>query len=286
MRKIFGKNQVVITALALMIAVAGYLSITQENSKTKPIDSASITEENDTYQLSESGDYIVSPEIVENDTADKTSDTTATDKDAGLSEDVADAGNTGVADNAADAKDQTDTGNTTDTNNTVDTNNTADTNKVTDANNTATTSDGKVIETAESENAGEAVLVSGTIGSKYFDQAKLSREQTHSKNKEILMELVNNQMATESQRDKAVSEVIELTENSEKETAAEAMLEAKGYGDCIVNIVDENCDVIVNAGNLNETDIAKIQDIIMRKTNIKADNIVITPVGVENNAVK
>lgn len=275
MRKIFGKNQVVITALALMIAVAGYLSITQENSKTKPIDSASITEENDTYQLSESGDYIVSPEIVENDTADKTSDTTATDKDAGLSEDVADAGNTGVADNAADAKDQTDTGNTTDTNNT------ADTNKVTDANNTATTSDGKVIETAESENAGEAVLVSGTIGSKYFDQAKLSREQTRSKNKEILMELVNNQMATESQRDKAVSEVIELTENSEKETAAEAMLEAKGYGDCIVNIVDENCDVIVNAGNLNETDIAKIQDIIMRKTNIKADNIVITPVGVE-----
>lgn len=263
MRKIFGKNQVVITALALMIAVAGYLSITQENSKTKPIDSASITEKNDTYQLSESGDYIVSPEIVENDTADKTSDTTATDKDAGLSEDVADAGNTGVADNAADAKDQTDTGNTT------------------DANNTATTSDGKVIETAESENAGEAVLVSGTIGSKYFDQAKLSREQTRSKNKEILMELVNNQMATESQRDKAVSEVIELTENSEKETAAEAMLEAKGYGDCIVNIVDENCDVIVNAGNLNETDIAKIQDIIMRKTNIKADNIVITPVGVE-----
>lgn len=275
MRKIFGKNQVVITALALMIAVAGYLSITQENSKTKPIDSASITEENDTYQLSESGDYIVSPEIVENDTAGKTSDTTATDKDAGLSEDVADAGNTGVADNAADAKDQTDTGNT------VDTNNTADTNKVTDANNTATTSDGKVIETAESEKAGEAVLVSGTIGSKYFDQAKLSREQTRSKNKEILMELVNNQMATESQRDKAVSEVIELTENSEKETAAEAMLEAKGYGDCIVNIVDENCDVIVNAGNLNETDIAKIQDIIMRKTNIKADNIVITPVGVE-----
>ena len=123
--------------------------------------------------------------------------------------------------------------------------------------------------------------MSGTIGSKYFDQAKLSREQTRSKNKEILMELVNNQMATESQRDKAVSEVIELTENSEKETAAETMLEAKGYGDCIVNIVDENCDVIVNAGNLNETDIAKIQDIIMRKTNIKADNIVITPVGVE-----
>lgn len=275
MRKIFGKNQVVITALALMIAVAGYLSITQENNKTKPIDSASITEENDTYQLSESGDYIVSPEIVENDTAAKTSDTTATDKDAGLSKDVADASNTGVADNAADAKDQTDTGNT------VDTNNTADTNKVTDVNNTATTSDGKVIETAESEKAGEAVLVSGTIGSKYFDQAKLSREQTRSKNKEILMELVNNQMATESQRDKAVSEVIELTENSEKETAAEAMLEAKGYGDCIVNIVDENCDVIVNAGNLNETDIAKIQDIIMRKTNIKADNIVITPVGVE-----
>ena len=37
MKKIFKKNQIIITALALMIAVAGYLSFTNDSIKDKKV---------------------------------------------------------------------------------------------------------------------------------------------------------------------------------------------------------------------------------------------------------
>ena len=72
-----------------------------------------------------------------------------------------------------------------------------------------------------------------------------------------------------------------MTADSEKETATENMLEAKGYGNSIVSIVDGSVDVIVNANSLSEKDIAQIEDIVKRKTSVEASNIVITPVGVK-----
>ncbi len=255
MKKIFGKNQVIITALAVMIAVAGYLSVTQDKSNEVAnmgenqtedgtnegtnLDEASadgtlfdisdedIAQLEGGYKLSDNG------EIVTGDT-----DNTPTDiAQSGESN----TGNTAAPDNSGNAPQDSETGVNT---------------------------------------AGEAVLVSSTIGAEYFDAAKLSREQTRSKNKEILMELVNSATTTEAQKEKAVGEVIELTSNLEKETAAENMLEAKGFGDCIVNIVDGKVDVIVNANNLTEKQIAQIEDVVKRKTDTAAENIVITPVGV------
>lgn len=255
MKKIFGKNQVIITALAVMIAVAGYLSVTQDKSKEVAnmggnqtddgtddgtnLDEASadgtlfdisdddIAQLEGGYQLSDNGD------IVTGDTDNAPTDIAQSD--------ASNAGNTAAPDNSGNTPQDSETGVNT---------------------------------------AGEAVLVSSTIGAEYFDAAKLSREQTRSKNKEILMELVNSSATTEAQKEKAVGEVIELTSNLEKETAAENMLEAKGFGDCIVNIVDGKVDVIVNANNLTEKQIAQIEDVVKRKTNVTAENIVITPVGV------
>lgn len=46
MKKIFGKNQVIISALAIMIAVAGYLSITQDKAQK----TANITNDGESAQ--------------------------------------------------------------------------------------------------------------------------------------------------------------------------------------------------------------------------------------------
>lgn len=228
MKKIFGKNQVIISALAIMIAIAGYLSITQDKTEEAVNlvgDSGSsngeliydISEDDlgngENYQYTDSGDMV--------SVTEKPADT------------VAEA----VPGDAA----QT------------------------------------------SDNVGEAVLVSSTIGSEYFDSAKLSREQTRSKNKEILMEIINSSVATDTQKEDAVNEVINLTSDSEKENSAETMLEAKGFGESIVSIVDGKVDVIVNANNLTEKEIAQIEDIVKRKTDAAASDIVITPVGVADN---
>ena len=136
---------------------------------------------------------------------------------------------------------------------------------------------------ASEENPGEAVMVSNTIGADYFASAKLAREQTRAKNKETLMNIVNNKAIASADKKSAIRQVANITKNSEKENAAELMLQAKGFQNAVVSINDGNADVVVDANGLTEQQIAQIEDIVRRKTGIEADKIVITPVKVTDN---
>ena len=71
-----------------------------------------------------------------------------------------------------------------------------------------------------------------------------------------------------------------LPEEVLKEAAAEMLLEAKGFSDVVVSITDDNCDVVLNMGEVTDTKRAQVEDIVKRKTNISADKIVITPIVV------
>jgi stage III sporulation protein AH len=132
---------------------------------------------------------------------------------------------------------------------------------------------------ATKDNAGEAVLVSNMVNSSYFEEAKLSREQTRAKNKETLTELVNNENATSAQKEKAMEEIMNMTNVSEMETATENLLAAKGFDESIVTILDDSVDVVVNGEELTEQQIVQIADIVKRKTSVSADKIVISTVG-------
>ena len=83
---------------------------------------------------------------------------------------------------------------------------------------------------------------------------------------------------TEEQKQAAVDGMIELTEVAEKETAAEILLEAKGFSDVVVSISGDMADVVVGEAELSDAQRAQIEDIIKRKTGITAENIVISPV--------
>ena len=66
-----------------------------------------------------------------------------------------------------------------------------------------------------------------------------------------------------------------ITESSEKEIAAELLLEAKGFNDVVVSLTDGNADVVVNKTQLTDSQRAQIEDIIKRKTGVTADKITI-----------
>jgi len=72
---------------------------------------------------------------------------------------------------------------------------------------------------------------------------------------------------------------MQMTEISEKETATENLLAAKGFSEAVVTILSDSVDVVVNADDLTESQIAQIEDIVKRKTECSADKIVISPVG-------
>ena len=227
MKKTSHKNQIIITALAVMIVVAGYLNFTGQEISTSGLVSTKTA---------------TSTPVV----SDKDGSKKAPKDDVDKKE--ADKGNEDIS-----AEDEGE-----------DVYNVADSGEV----------------EASKESPGEAVMVSNTLGADYFASAKLSREQTRAKNKETLMDIVNNKAISSADKQSAIKEVSKLTKISEKENAAELMLQAKGFTDAVVSISDGNADVVVNAEGLTEQQIAQIEDIVKRKTGIEAGKIVITPVNV------
>lgn len=210
MKKVLKKNQIIITALVVMVAIAGYMSMT---------DKEQMTMSTDTKETTEAGKEL----------------TDISEEDIVLDEDDSVSG--------------------------------------------AAVTTAKKEAVSSKENAGEAVLVSNTVKGNYFEEAKLSREQTRAKNKETLTSLVNNKNATNEQKDKAMNEIMKMTEVNEKETATENLLAAKGFTEAVVTILSDSVDVVVNAEDLTEQQIAQIEDVVKRKTECSADKIVISPVG-------
>lgn len=123
---------------------------------------------------------------------------------------------------------------------------------------------------------GKAVLTSLT-GSSFSAGAKLTREQLRAQNKETLMEVINNEMIDEAQKQNAIDSITSLTEIAEREAAAELLLDAKGFEGSVVSITDGNADVVINMAEITDAQRAQIEDIVRRKTEITGENIVITP---------
>ena len=99
-------------------------------------------------------------------------------------------------------------------------------------------------EVQEGEIPGEAVYTnSGSVSS--LSGARLLKEQTRAKNKETLLEIINNANIAENQKQEAVDEMIALTDLTERETAAEILLETRGYADAVVTITDESAAIRV-----------------------------------------
>ena len=134
--------------------------------------------------------------------------------------------------------------------------------------------------TEDVENPGETVLTSVTSGdSDYAAKVKLNREQVRSKNKETLLEIINNTSIAEAQKQDAIDSMIQMTDVAERENAAEILLEAKGFSDVVVSITDNEADVVLNMGDVTDAKRAQVEDIVKRKTGISAENIVITPLS-------
>ncbi len=245
MKKIFKKNQLIITGLALMIAAAGYLSYSNTGllgDDTKETESENVAK--DAYEISDE-------DIAEGDifTDEEASDDTAQAEDTADTEDTA---------NAEEAENTEDT-------------------QVADA-------EGMTSEEAEEANPGEAVLTStGAETVNFAAEAKLSREQVRSKNKESLLEIINNEKLEEASKQAAIDQMVKMTDVAEREEAAEMLLEAKGFTNVVVSITDDSADVVLDMGkDATDAKRAQVEDIVKRKTGVSAENIIITPIGDES----
>ena len=132
---------------------------------------------------------------------------------------------------------------------------------------------------------GEAVLTSGEV-SGVVAEAKVTREQVRAKNKESLLEIIDNENLSDEQKQEALNQMVAMTEIAVKEAAAETLLASKGFSEVVVSLTDESADVVVNAAELSDANRAQIEDIVTRKTGVAAENVVITPVNAQGEEGK
>ncbi|MEI3163881.1 MAG: SpoIIIAH-like family protein [Lachnospirales bacterium] len=132
-------------------------------------------------------------------------------------------------------------------------------------------------EEAANPDAGTAVFVNSSNDSSYFVQAKLEREQSRNKQKDMLNEMLNNEKLDTEKKNEVTTAMLQIQQRIEKETAAESMIEAKGFKEVYVRIDDDTVDVVVDKAELTDAEVAQIEDIVKRKTGVSADKIRITP---------
>ena len=74
-----------------------------------------------------------------------------------------------------------------------------------------------------------------------------------------------------------------LTDIAERENAAEMLLEAKGFTDVVVSICDDGADVVLDMGEVTDAKRAQVEDIVVRKGKVPAENVVINPISNTKN---
>ncbi len=136
------------------------------------------------------------------------------------------------------------------------------------------------VQPEDNEIPGDTVFTS-SAGIATISEAKLLKEQTRAKNKETLLEIIENTDIADAQKQEAIQNMISMTNIAEMETGAEILLEAKGFEDCIVSISDTGVDVVVNAAALSDVELAQIVDIVKRKTGVNDSEIVISTVNTD-----
>lgn len=244
MKNMVKKNQIIITALAIMIAVAGYLNFAGSKITEEEI----MTAGSDTVVANEQG-------ILEEDVAALFEISDEDMEQAGYSE--IESLDSDVVLSQENYLDET-------------------MSEIMAEN----MSQDMLPELSDGETPGEAVFTSATSLNS-LSGARLLKEQTRAKNKETLLEIINNVNISEEQKQEAVDNMIAITDVAEKETAAEILLESKGFDDVVVSITDGTVDVVVNAAELTEAQRAQIEDIVIRKTGVSADAIIISTLPVE-----
>ena len=124
---------------------------------------------------------------------------------------------------------------------------------------------------------GEAVLTSGSAETTVA-QAKVTREQVRAENKETLQGIIDNTNLSDAEKQRAVDQLVQMTEIAEQEAAIETLMASKGFSESVVSLDADSADVVVKADELTDANRAQIEDIVTRKTEIAPENIVIKPI--------
>ena len=123
----------------------------------------------------------------------------------------------------------------------------------------------------DAADTGKTQTVSEADG--YFSATQVSRQRARDEALEVLQGVVENENADEAAKAGALSEISELARSMEAEANIESLICAKGFERCVAVISGDQCSIVVNGGELQEKEIAQINEIVYEQSGIKPANV-------------
>jgi len=139
---------------------------------------------------------------------------------------------------------------------------------------------GMPAETAGTEEAAGPIVIedSGgealeTTAASFFSEYRIERDKNRSKEVEMWQDIINSDKAEENFKNMAQQEIVKIVSLTDKEMIIENLIISRGFNDALVFLTDDSATVIVEAKELTSSNIAQIQDIVVRKTKLDPKNI-------------
>ena len=127
---------------------------------------------------------------------------------------------------------------------------------------------------AEEEYAAAAALAQASaLNSAYFDNARLTRQQSRDEALELLELACSSEDASQDVIDQSMSQINDMAAWNLQESLLENELLAKDFADCVVFVNDDGVTVAVPAPleGLTDTQVAQITEAVLSNTDFTAE---------------
>ena len=113
----------------------------------------------------------------------------------------------------------------------------------------------------------------------FFVEAKLSRQKARDEAVETLALMLSDAALSAEQKTGLAQRATDLANSIEVEGKIENLIKAKGYTDVMVYYDAERADIMVRTTGLMAEDVVKMKDIVLKETDIPAENIAIIEIN-------
>ena len=126
--------------------------------------------------------------------------------------------------------------------------------------------------TLETPETAETVTKEPT-SDEYFASTKLQRDTMYSQILETYQKMLDSTTISAEQKSIAQNEITKINNTKNAIMIAENLIKTKGFKDVVILVNEESVNVIINAEELKQEEIAQIQNIIAREMKAEIENI-------------
>ena len=129
---------------------------------------------------------------------------------------------------------------------------------------------------AKTESTTQNATATASKNTDYFTTVKLKRTKAHDEALADMKALLKEAGEDSKSAEEIGKTIDDLSKTIKLEADIEALISAKLKCQCVVMINNDNAEVVVTKGNLNDASILQIMDAVLNNTDVKAENVKIS----------